>query len=172
MKNKVLDNESLEEMFGLTDISDGVIEDEYADEVVVVEPIEPDGDDNDYIDDELRGLICTCKEMMDAAKYLISAAPDAEAIQASASLISSLGSIMSEFNKAILMKKKFNEMTKLEKMKIKARKELVHLRSQLDARKLQIGDGNTFVQNNLVAYNQEDVVAQIAAEEQARKDQN
>jgi hypothetical protein len=170
MKNKVIDNESLEEMFGLTDISDGIIEDEYVEEALIAEPSDQEGGDNDYIDEELRGLICTCKEMMDAAKYLISAAPDAEAIQAAASLISSLGSIMSEFNKAILMKKKFNEMTKLEKMKIKARKELVHLRSQLDARRLQIGDGNTFVQNNLVAYNQEDIVAQIAAEERVRED--
>ena len=102
---------------------------------------------------------------MDGAKYLIGASPDAESITAAASLISSLGTIMSEFNKSVLLKKKFNETTKIEKMKIKARKELVELRAQLDSKKLSIGDNNTFVQNNLVPFSQEDIIKSIIADE-------
>lgn len=169
--NKQFNTEKLDEIFDIdtTEISDiSIIEDEREELDELIDGDDTFGQDNSYIDEELKGLIDTCKQIMDGAKYLIGASPDAESISAAATLISSLGTIMSEFNKSVLLKKKFNETTKIEKMKIKARKELVRLRAQLDTKKLSMGDGNTInIQNNqLVPFSQESIVKNIIAEEQ------
>jgi hypothetical protein len=170
---KQFNTEKLDEIFDIdtTDISDiSILDEDIIDDSELIEKDESDEEfaqDNSYIDEELKGLIQTCKQIMDGAKYLIGAAPDAESIAAAANLIGSLGTIMSEFNKAVLLKKKFNETTKLEKMKIKARKEIIRLRAQLDTKKLSLGDGNTIniQNNNLVPFSQEDIVKNIIAEE-------
>ena len=169
--NKEFNLEKLDEMFGLDkttpeDIS--IIDTTEGDDLVPVNEVQTEEDN--FIDDELRELIDTCKKMMDGAKYLISCNPDAESIAAAANLVSSLGTIMTEFNKAVLLHKKFNRMEKLETMKIKSREKLVRLRAELDKQKIAIGDNNTFVQNNLVSYNQEDIIKNIIAEEKGTID--
>ena len=170
---KHFNTEKLDEVFGIIPTDINIVKPkEEPEEIIGYEEMpmmsyeENFQKDNSYIDDELKGLIETCKQIMDGAKYIIGAAPDAESIAAAANLIGSLGTIMSEFNKAVLLKKKFNEQTKIEVMKINARKELVRLRAQLDTKKLSIGDNNTIIQNNLVPYSQESIIKNIIAEEQ------
>lgn len=173
---KVLDVNNLENIFDIVQPKEELIINNNIDD-------EDDEDDDDYeevetnsyIDEELKDLINTCKEMMDAAKYLLSSAPDAESIAAAASLVSSLAAVMGEFNKAVLMKKRFNEMTKLEKLKIRSREKLAKLRARLSTQGtqgLKIGDGNTFnvQQNNLnvVPFNQEQIINSIIKEEDSK----
>jgi hypothetical protein len=172
---KQFDAEGLNELFDMEDVGPGefpvstIPEDVIEDELELLdESLDVDerlNKDDNYIDEELKGLIDTARQIMDGAKYLIGSCPDADAIAAAANLISSLGTIMSEFNKSVLQKKKFHDQKQLEIMKINARTELVRLRAQLDTKKIAIGDNNTIIQNNLVPYSQEDIIKNIIAEE-------
>jgi len=132
-------------------------------------------DDETYVDKQLKQLMTTSNEILKTAQTMIVAAPDAETISSASNMISSIGNLVSEFNKSVLMDKNFKKKVDLmdlkhkkdlekERMKIEARKELIGMRQPTE----QLGSGNTFIQNHnkIVAFSQEDIVKQLAALEE------
>ena len=177
-KNKVLDVDNLNEIFEIPKIDS-------VDEIIELEPlsgeilddIPPNNAHNNdqsisnkenFVEIQLKDLLKTSNEMMDAAKYLINSCPDAETIDSASSMIDSIAKIIAEFNRTIMLGKRFQLQTELEKVKIDARANLIRLRASIqNDPKLIMGDGNTIniQQNNLVPFNQESIVRQLIAEE-------
>ncbi len=169
---KPIDNESLSELFDLEI-------DPPEDTPEEVSPHD-NSDDETYVDKQLKQLMTTSNEILKTAQTMIVAAPDAETISSASSMISSIGHLVSEFNKSVLMDKNFKKKVDLmelkhqkdlekERMKIEARKELTGMRQQETG---QLGSGNTFIQNNnkIVAFSQEDIVKQLASIEENLQD--
>ena len=171
---KAIDNDSLSELFDLE-----------------IEPPEDDtpeddpsvydsSDDITYVDKQLKQLMVTSNEILKSAQAMIVAAPDAETISSASNMIASIGHLVSEFNKSVLMEKNFKSKVDLmdmkhekdlekERIKIEARKEIAGMRATTP----QLGSGNTFIQNNskVVAFSQEDIIKQLVSIEEHKEEQ-
>ena len=166
----IVDTDGLDEFFGI----DSTIVEEVQEEKIVLqnEFIEESDEEKskaqeEYIDNELKRLLDTANNLMDAAKFVVEQTPDPETVTAASSMISSVGHIISEFNKMVLMKERYREQTKLEKLKINARNRLAEFRAATQKQNLSLGEGNTFniQNNNSIATSQEDIVKEILAAE-------
>jgi hypothetical protein len=77
-------------------------------------------------------------------------------------MISSVAGIISELNKAVLQRKKFQELTKLEKLKIEARRDLAEFKAKAHASRLLAGKTINIQNNNqLVTYNQDEMLTKL-----------
>jgi len=153
--------ESNEEI--ITDIE--IVEDKTIVKSETKNDIIEEDENKDFVNDHLKKLLKTSDKLMDMAVYLIDSAANAETIASASNLISSTKDIISEINKSVLVKTRFNEQAKLEKMKIEARQNLAEFKAATGKQKIDMGSGNTFIQNteqNLVSsYSQEDIVDMI-----------
>jgi len=138
--------------------------------------------DVDYVDVQLKQLLQNSNDILDAAKTMILAAPDnPDLLSSTSNVISSIGQLITEFNKTVLLDKTYkkkieylNEKHKKElekeKMRIEARQNLALLKSPQTP---QIGSGNTIIQNNnYISYSQEDVIKELLALEKEEDDNN
>lgn len=167
---KQIDNDSLNDLFDLE-----------------IEPPENDENmtssfdnenDETYVDKQLKQLMTTSNEILKTAQSMIMAAPDAETIGSASSMISSIGHLVSEFNKSVLMDKNFKK--KVDLMNMKHKKDLEKERIKIEARKeltgmrqaQQLGSGGTFIQNqnNIVSFSQEDIIKQMASLENQERE--
>jgi len=149
---KRVDDEGLNELFDI------VVEETSTDNVIEIVPVEEpeETDDNMFIDKEIKKLLNTSNRLMSTAQSLLEAAPDPDTVTAASSMISSIGHLLTEFNKSVLMDKRHQNVWQLEKMKIEARRELAEYKASV--RLGEGGGGDTYVQNNMIAMSQEDLV--------------
>lgn len=123
------------------------------------EKIDPDVD---YINKNLKDMVGDVKDIIAAAKYLIDSSPDDATISAASQLFASAVGLLRELNKGVLQTRKERHDLALEKLKIKARKELaaykIEHRNPLGA----IGTGNTInIDNRSISFSQEAVVSDL-----------
>lgn len=183
-KTKQFDAEGMAEFFDIEnelvgfDDADIVIEDEEVFDIVTT-----DQDDIDVeldlvgetsvekqIMEEMLTMLKEIKEVIGVAKFLLDSSPDTETISSAAKLFTSASQLMKELNKGILDSKKQRFTERLEKIKIKARAELVERKAELEANKLpNVAEGGTLniTQNNMVAFSPEEVVRNMVV---AQKD--
>jgi hypothetical protein len=178
MSNNIVNTDELNEFFN---IDTSLTQTEDSNEMIVLQNEFIPKDDEEkvkeqeqYIDNELKRLLDTANNLMDAAKYVVEQTPDPDTVTAASSMISSVGHIISEFNKMVLMKERFKEQTKLEKLKINARNNLAQFRASTQKQQLTLGEGNTIniQNNNLVSSSQEDIIAEIIAQEKLLEGQS
>lgn len=172
MNANVLDIDKLDEIFNL-----GTDSTERLEPVIDVTPTpvdsdktpEPPKESSDFIEEEMKTLLSNANGIFKAAKYLIDTSPDAETVQSAAGLITSITSIISEFNKSILMTKRFKLTKELEDHKQRARLEILQQRA--NQLKLDMGKGNTFNTqiNQLVPFSQEAIVKTILQEQEQKQ---
>ena len=164
----IVDTDGLDDFFGIEKVLE-----ETKEKIVLENEFIPEDDEQkaqaqeEYIDKELKRLLDTANNLMDAAKFVVEQTPDPETVTAASNMISSIGHIITEFNKMVLMKEKYKEQTKLEKLKINARNRLAEFRAATQKQQIAMGEGNTFniQNNNLVATSQEDTVKEILSQE-------
>lgn len=176
MATKVLDIDHLDKIFNINSDNKSSEEEKIIDiiptsvsiPVSSPEVITPKTDDN-FIEEEMKELMKNANEIMKAAKYLISTAPDAETVASASTLISSITSIISEFNKSVLMNKRFKLAKELEDHKQNAKLQILELKNKQT--QLSLGKGNTFNTqiNNLVPFSQESVVKAILKEQEEKQ---
>ena len=173
MGANILDPDKLDEIFNLGSDSTERFEEPVIDIVATTvdssKPAEPPKESSDFIDDEMKTLLSNANGIFKAAKYLIDTSPDAETVASASALIGSITSIISEFNKSILMTKRFKLTKELEDHKQKQKLEI--LQQKANQLKLDMGKGNTYNTqiNQLVPFNQESIVKTILQEQQQKQ---
>lgn len=115
---------------------------------------------------EMLLMLKEIKEIIGVAKFLLDTSPDNETIASAAKLFTSASQLMKELNKGVLDAKKQRFTERLEKIKIKARRELVERKAELESNRLpDLGDGATLNitqnNNNMVNFSQEDVIRKM-----------
>jgi len=160
---KRIDDEGLNELFDIV-VEEAYVNNDVIEDAPVVEEQE-DCEDTDFIDKEIKKLLSTSNRLMSTAQSLLEAAPDPDTVTAASSMISSIGHLLTEFNKSVLLDKRHNNVWELEKMKIQARKELAEFKAQ--SRLGEGSNGSTYVQNNMISLSQEDLVDMIKEQNQS-----
>lgn len=176
MSNNVLDVEGLKKIF-IDSAEEKVLvsENNTVEKVEEILPtkvetvaIEDVKNDEDFFEKELKEILNMSKEMIGSAKYLIDNCPDAETVMAAANMIHSISSLLTEFNKSNVIRKKYHQQRDIEEMKIKAREKLIRLKAELNP---NLGSNNTFnlQQNNLMTFQTDKIIHKLL---QAQKQLN
>jgi hypothetical protein len=164
--SKNFNSKSMDELFNLSNDDDIEIESlevEETNEIILDDQLNnnsKDGKEN-KVEEDLSKLLNTANQLLEAAKFSVETTPDdSEAVASAAALINSIGSLIGEFNKSVLINKKHNNSLELEKEKNKYRKELIELKAKLTP---SLGSGNTIniQNNNALPFAQESIVEKI-----------
>ena len=103
---KQFDQDGLNELFDLEiEPPEDDLNPHPADEVI---------DDEEYLDRELKQLGETANQILASAQTMIHSTPNPETVAAASSLISSIGQLLSEFNKSVLIDKRFKQTRSLQ----------------------------------------------------------
>lgn len=123
-------------------------------------------DNTDYLDTRIKNIIRSCESMIETAQYQVSSAGTPESIEAAAKLVVAASTLMTEMNKAVMLDR--TQRKKIELETIKAQHRLIEMEKKYklimekDAKKLTMGQGNQFNQNNTyIVHSQEDIVDYI-----------
>lgn len=133
--NTTIDNDSLEDILGM------LPDDKNNQTAIVHQPIINDSSnvpaiiqkeekDVKYVDDELKKLMLVSTDLMSTAKAMMEAMPDGDNVSAVANMISSVNGIITEFNKSVIMNKRFEDTQKLEILKHKLRMKEIEAKSK------------------------------------------
>lgn len=114
---------------------------------------------------KLNNLVDTGDKLLKTAQYLIDAAPDADNIASTASLITSVKDVIKEFTVLHRDKMRFEQQKELERFKAEQKEKLLRLRINSDKAVTQPGEGPI----DVVEFSQEAIIEKLAEMESSKE---